>query len=99
MVGIRGYVFLSCLLTITLIVSVSCTNTVCNVPLTDLMECLPAITGARPPAPTRQCCKVIRRVDLPCLCRYKPQLAKFGANPEAAMAVPKRCGVKSTPRC
>ncbi|KAI3810240.1 hypothetical protein L1987_19851 [Smallanthus sonchifolius] len=105
MVEIRGHVFLRCVLTIALIVSVSSTTApssstiVCNVELTDLLECLPAITGAHPPAPTRKCCKVMHRVDLQCLCRYKPELAKFGANPVAAMAVPKKCGIKSTPRC
>ncbi|KAI3510233.1 hypothetical protein L1887_25765 [Cichorium endivia] len=101
----RGNVLLGCVLIIALIASASCTTApssstiVCNVEMTDLLECLPAITGAHPPAPTRRCCKVMRRVNLPCLCRYKPQLAKFGANPVAAMAVPKKCGIKRTPRC
>ncbi|KAL8205702.1 hypothetical protein R6Q57_009253 [Mikania cordata] len=105
MVGIRGHVFLRCLLTITLVVSVSSTiapassTLVCNVQMSDLLECLPAITGAHPPAPTRSCCKVMRRVNLRCLCSYKPQLAKFGANPAAAMAIPKKCGIKSRLRC
>nr|XP_043618802.1 putative lipid-transfer protein DIR1 [Erigeron canadensis] len=104
----RADTLLGCVLIISLILSSSvCASTtapasstiVCNVEMTDLLECLPAITGARPPAPTRRCCKVMRRVNLPCLCRYKPQLAKFGANPVAAMAIPKRCGMKSTPKC
>ncbi|KAK9057200.1 hypothetical protein SSX86_024567 [Deinandra increscens subsp. villosa] len=106
MAAIRGHNFLRCVLTIALIVSVTSSTTVpasstivCNVQLTDLLECLPAITGAHPPAPTRQCCKVMHRVNLPCLCRYKPKLATFGANPVAAMAVPKKCGIKTTPKC
>ncbi|CAH1451022.1 unnamed protein product [Lactuca virosa] len=101
-----NHVLLGCVLIIAvLIASVSSSvapassTIVCNVEITDLLECLPAITGAHPPAPTRPCCKVMRRVNLPCLCRYKPQLAKFGANPLAAMAVPKKCGIKKTPRC
>ncbi|KAK1440225.1 hypothetical protein QVD17_06050 [Tagetes erecta] len=98
-------VFLKCALILALIASASCavapasSTTICNVQMTDLLECLPAITGAHPPAPTWKCCKVMRRVNLQCLCKYKPQLAKFGANPDAAMAVPKKCGIKYTPRC
>nr|GEW85217.1 hypothetical protein [Tanacetum cinerariifolium] len=61
-----------CVLTLALIISVSSavapasSTVVCNVQMTDLLECLPAIT----------------------------ELAKFGANPVAAMAVPKKCGIK-----
>ncbi|KVI10432.1 putative lipid-transfer protein DIR1 [Cynara cardunculus var. scolymus] len=94
---------LICVFTIGFVVSATtaaaATTTVCNVATSDLLECLPAITGAHPPPPTYRCCKVMHRVNLPCLCRYKPQLAKFGANPAAAMALPKKCGIKSTPKC
>lgn len=105
MAKITGNVLLRCVLTIALIVSVSSavapasSTVVCNVQMTDLLECLPAITGAHPPFPTKRCCKVMRKVNLPCLCRYKPELAKFGANPVAAMAVPKKCGINYVPKC
>ncbi|PWA48455.1 hypothetical protein CTI12_AA490940 [Artemisia annua] len=105
MAKITGNVLLRCVLTIALIVSVSSavapasSTIVCNVQMTDLLKCLPAITGAHPPFPTHSCCKVMRKVNLPCLCRYKPELAKFGANPVAAMAVPKKCGIKYVPKC
>ncbi|GJW25247.1 hypothetical protein Tco_0039058 [Tanacetum coccineum] len=54
MVKITGNVLLRCFLTIALIVSVSSavapasSTVVCNVQMTDLFECLPAITGAHP---------------------------------------------------
>ncbi|KAL4554148.1 hypothetical protein LXL04_037302 [Taraxacum kok-saghyz] len=103
--NMRRNVVVGCVFIIALMASVSSSTArasssiVCNVEMTDLLECLPAITGAHPPAPTRRCCKVMRKVNLPCLCRYKPQLAKFGANPVAAMALPKHCGIKKIPRC
>lgn len=72
---------------------------VCNVKVTDLAQCLPAISGQSPPPPTKGCCKVMHKVDLKCLCNYKKELIKYGVNPGAAMTLPKKCGLKSPKEC
>ncbi|KAM7504245.1 hypothetical protein LguiB_003149 [Lonicera macranthoides] len=74
-------------------------TTVCNVKVSDLAQCLPAISGQSPPPPTKGCCKVMHKVDLKCLCNYKKELIKYGVNPGAAMTLPKKCGLKSPKEC
>jgi hypothetical protein len=57
-----------------------------------LYPCLPAIQGARPPAPTRQCCNVVKGVDKNCMCNqlksssFPAQMVTNGLN------LPKKCG-------
>lgn len=74
-------------------------STICNVDSTELAQCLPTISGKSPPPPTKGCCKVVRRVDMKCLCNYKSVLPSFGANPKLAMALPKKCGMKKRSKC
>lgn len=74
-------------------------STICNMKVSDLLTCLPAITGKSPPWPTQGCCSVIRRANLKCFCSYKSQLAKFGVDPAKAMALPKKCGAMVPKAC
>ncbi|KAI5674739.1 hypothetical protein M9H77_15103 [Catharanthus roseus] len=72
---------------------------VCKVKVSELAECLPAIAGNSPPKPTKECCDVLKKADLHCLCRHKSDLSKFGANPAKALELPKKCGLKAPQEC
>lgn len=62
----------------------------CN--LNALYPCVRAIQGARPPAPSKQCCNVVRSVDKNCMCNqlksssFPAQMVKNG------LQLPKKCG-------
>lgn len=73
--------------------------TICNVGVSELAECLPAITGSPPSWPTKSCCKVMHKVNLPCLCKYKDQFLKLGISPSNAMALPNKCDLKLPVEC
>ncbi|XP_019183082.1 PREDICTED: putative lipid-transfer protein DIR1 [Ipomoea nil] len=75
------------------------TSVICKVKVTELAECLPAISGAAPKDPTKACCTVLCNADLKCMCKLKPQLAKFGLSPEKAMKLPGKCGLKVPRQC
>ncbi|KAK7299986.1 hypothetical protein RJT34_10817 [Clitoria ternatea] len=68
-------------------------SNVCNVDLSELEVCRPAVIGYNPPPPTEQCCAVFRRLNLPCLCQYKIKLALLGIDPAKAFALPAKCEV------
>lgn len=72
---------------------------ICNINTKQLAKCLPAVTGRSPPPPTRRCCKAIRHGDMNCLCQYKSVLPAMGIPPKNAFELPKKCGMKSRPRC
>ncbi|KAL8509843.1 hypothetical protein ACS0TY_016895 [Phlomoides rotata] len=72
---------------------------VCNVKVSELVECLPAITGKSPPPPTKGCCSVMGRADLQCFCNYKSQFAKYGVDPAKAMLLPGKCGRNLPKQC
>ncbi|KAG6555984.1 hypothetical protein Mapa_001924 [Marchantia paleacea] len=63
-------------------------------PLGALMPCLKAVIGSKPPAPDAECCKVVRKANLDCLCdaftSAKPPPG-FKPNISAALALPKKC--------
>ncbi|KAK7358061.1 hypothetical protein VNO80_17360 [Phaseolus coccineus] len=44
---------------------------VCGVSVTDLMTCKPAVTPPSPSEPSDECCAVVSKVDMDCLCTYK----------------------------
>ncbi|XP_021906109.1 putative lipid-transfer protein DIR1 [Carica papaya] len=71
----------------------------CSIDPNKLDLCRAAVTGESPPPPTRQCCRVVRKADLPCLCSYKSVLPAFGINPTNAFALPAKCGIKTPPQC
>lgn len=72
---------------------------ICDIDSTKLNQCRPAVTGKSPPPPTKQCCNLVRYANLPCLCNFKSVLPAFGINPAQAMALPKKCGLKTPPEC
>lgn len=74
-------------------------GSICNIDSNKLKFCLPAVSGNSPRPPTRQCCGVVRRANLSCLCRYKDALPSIGINPRYAFALPKKCGVPTPRAC
>lgn len=73
--------------------------TICSMDSTELAECLPAIRGFSPSPPSRECCAVLQKADLHCLCNYKSMLPTYGVNPGLAMGLPKLCGLILPPEC
>ncbi|KAH9553158.1 hypothetical protein CY35_09G104300 [Sphagnum magellanicum] len=94
MAGIMGskdiVAFGLCLLVVMASLPAETDATTCN--LYSLMPCLSAVEGARPPAPSASCCKVVKTVDKNCLCAQ----LKSGSYPkqmvENALLLPKKCG-------
>ncbi|XP_050229438.1 putative lipid-transfer protein DIR1 [Mercurialis annua] len=67
---------------------------VCNVDHFDLLShCHPVATVTPAPTPTKECCDVVQRTDLPCLCKYKDMLPIFGVEYSRAYEVPSKCGI------
>ncbi|GMH20836.1 hypothetical protein Nepgr_022678 [Nepenthes gracilis] len=69
----------------------------CGVEVSELLTCRAAVTQPKPSPPSAECCKAISHADLPCLCRYKPLLARFGVDPSLALALPVKCGLPPPP--
>ncbi|KAK1397121.1 putative lipid-transfer protein DIR1 [Heracleum sosnowskyi] len=102
MTSTSSSILVSCLMAMMVLVIVAAddkTPSICNVGLTELAECLPAITGDKPSWPTKSCCKVMHKVNLPCLCDYKDKLLQYGISPQNAMALPKRCDLTLPVQC
>ncbi|KAM1000605.1 hypothetical protein ACFX2I_007218 [Malus domestica] len=72
---------------------------ICNIESDQLKECRPAVTGKSPKPPTKRCCSVVRQANLPCLCNFKSVLPSIGIDPALAMALPKKCGLKTPREC
>lgn len=72
----------------------------CNI--ADLLSCMPCIRNTKPdPEPTDECCKALKKADLPCLCRsYKnsPNLKNY-VNPKLAMELPGKCKLSVPNEC
>lgn len=72
---------------------------ICNIDSAQLNYCRRAVSGKSPTPPSKKCCGVVHRANLPCLCNYKAVLPSFGIDPALAMALPKKCGMKTPPEC
>ncbi|KAL1295510.1 hypothetical protein HN51_056389 [Arachis hypogaea] len=72
----------------------------CNVSIGDLMPCKPAVTPPNPLPPTKECCSVLSKADLKCLCTFKdsPLLPSLGIDPKLAMQLPQKCHLPD-PQC
>jgi hypothetical protein len=57
-----------------------------------LYPCLPAIRGARPPAPSRQCCSVVKSVDKTCMCNQLKALSFPSQMVHNGLQLPNKCG-------
>ena len=57
-----------------------------------LYPCLAAIEGARPPAPSRQCCRVVQSVDKTCMCNQLKSSLFPAQMVHNGLELPKKCG-------
>ncbi|KAJ4762356.1 Bifunctional inhibitor/lipid-transfer protein/seed storage 2S albumin superfamily protein [Rhynchospora pubera] len=74
----------------------------CKVDEASLISCLPAISGNKPAEyPTPDCCKALKKADLPCLCSYRnsPDLKKWGIKPDLAVKLPGKCKLAVPKEC
>ncbi|KAL9316894.1 hypothetical protein ACSQ67_013411 [Phaseolus vulgaris] len=74
---------------------------VCGVSVTDLMTCKAAVTPPSPSEPSDECCSVVSKVDMDCICNYKnsPLLPSLGIDPDLALQLPAKCKLDKTPPC
>ncbi|PON38710.1 Bifunctional inhibitor/plant lipid transfer protein/seed storage helical domain containing protein [Parasponia andersonii] len=70
--------------------------TLCNIDSKQLTVCLPALSGK---SLDENCCALVHQANLPCLCKYKAALPAFGFDPERAMELPQKCGLKTPLEC
>jgi hypothetical protein len=79
-----------CMLVVMAMVADSSAAGVCNT--NALYPCLNAIQGSHPPAPTRQCCNVVRSADKNCMCNQL-KASSFPAHMvQNGLQLPKKCG-------
>lgn len=83
------------------LISVNGQSSTCNVSMSDLLTCKPAVTPPNPTPPSQQCCSVLSHADLPCLCSYKnsPLLPSLGIDPKLALQLPAKCNLPHPPNC
>ncbi|KAF5733861.1 putative lipid-transfer protein DIR1 [Tripterygium wilfordii] len=74
-------------------------QTICNVTVSELMECRPAVTPPQPSPPTAKCCSVVSRVNMSCLCSYKNMLPSFNIDPNLVMLLPGKCKLPRPAKC
>ncbi|KAK4784508.1 hypothetical protein SAY86_018876 [Trapa natans] len=76
-------------------------STICNVPLTGLYACMPAVRSPYPPPPTVVCCNALLHVDYGCLCSYRDSwIIRSGVvNFNLALQVPGKCGLPFVGHC
>ncbi|OAY84898.1 putative lipid-transfer protein DIR1 [Ananas comosus] len=75
----------------------------CRMSEKGLMACLPSVTGEAPASspPPAECCKALKKADLPCLCGYKnsADLPKLGIKPGLAVQLPAKCKLPVPKQC
>ncbi|TXG72907.1 hypothetical protein EZV62_001486 [Acer yangbiense] len=76
-------------------------SNICNISVSDLMKCKPAVTPPNPTQPTADCCSALSHADLHCLCGYKNSklLPSFGIDPNLAIQLPRKCNLPHPPNC
>nr|XP_012571239.1 putative lipid-transfer protein DIR1 [Cicer arietinum] len=90
------------LIAIALLIALFCgvkATVICDFDLNKLDICHAAINGKHPPKPNAKCCEVIKHANLPCLCTFKSFLPALGINPKKALALPRKCGLKTPSEC
>ncbi|XP_021287900.1 putative lipid-transfer protein DIR1 [Herrania umbratica] len=90
---------LAVMLLIALVEGATNEPTICNIALTKLKLCRPAVTGKYPPPPTKECCSLMKQANLTCLCKFKEALPAFEIDPARAFALPKKCNLRTPPQC
>jgi hypothetical protein len=57
-----------------------------------LYACMSAVQGTRPPAPSQQCCNVVRSVDKNCMCNQLKSASFPAQMVNNGLQLPKKCG-------
>lgn len=74
---------------------------ICNVAVTGLQKCLPAVQLPDPKDPTSDCCAALEpaRDNFPCFCQYinNPIVKAMKIDVGRAMNVPRMCKMKGVP--
>ncbi|QHN79240.1 Putative lipid-transfer protein [Arachis hypogaea] len=73
----------------------------CNTSLAELFKCKPAVTPPNPAPPTPECCAVVAKADLKCLCGLKnsPLVPTLGIDLNLAFQLPAKCNLSLPPQC
>uniref|UniRef100_M1C103 Bifunctional inhibitor/plant lipid transfer protein/seed storage helical domain-containing protein n=1 Tax=Solanum tuberosum TaxID=4113 RepID=M1C103_SOLTU len=93
------FLLFALIMTVQIVTSNAAPATICKVTINELVLCLPAVMGKKPPKPTPDCCAVLCKADTQCMCNQKSELGKFGISPAAAMNLPKKCKIKVPRGC
>ncbi|KAI4372620.1 hypothetical protein MLD38_010828 [Melastoma candidum] len=74
-------------------------QSICNVTIAGLEQCLPSVKPPNPTPPTVSCCNALQSANFPCLCNYKdsPIIIAMGINIDLAMKLPAQCSIPGTP--
>ncbi|XP_078156504.1 putative lipid-transfer protein DIR1 [Carex rostrata] len=86
---------------VNIVMRASAEQKICNITEQELEECKPSVSGSDPPPPSTECCDAMKNADLPCLCSYKNSafLPALGIDPDLAMQLPAKCGIKAPDNC
>lgn len=74
----------------------------CNMDEDELDKCRPSVTKPNPvDPPPEECCEVLKKADLTCLCSYKesPMLPALGIDPGLALGLPSKCHLDPPQNC
>ncbi|KAL1295516.1 hypothetical protein HN51_056394 [Arachis hypogaea] len=73
----------------------------CNTSLAELFKCKPAVTPPNPLPPTQECCAVVSKADLKCLCRLKnnPLVSTLEIDLNLAFQLPAKCNLYLPSHC
>ncbi|KDP42884.1 hypothetical protein JCGZ_23826 [Jatropha curcas] len=76
-------------------------QSICNVSISGLTSCRPAVTPPNPAPPTSACCSALSHADLRCLCSYKNStlLPSLGIDPKLALKLPEKCRLPHRAPC
>ncbi|KAM3334734.1 hypothetical protein ACQJBY_029264 [Aegilops geniculata] len=78
----------------------SVSGTVCGVDLGSMKDACGSYCarGSREARPSGQCCGVLRKANLQCLCKLKRNYGSFGSiDAGRAMQIPGKCGIGGVP--
>ncbi|KAI4370904.1 hypothetical protein MLD38_019202 [Melastoma candidum] len=72
----------------------------CRVSVDEIQTCEPAVIRGTKRDPSKTCCSVLAKADLPCLCTYKTSpLIPSNVDIRLAMELPGKCSLKLPSRC
>ncbi|KAJ7979102.1 Bifunctional inhibitor/plant lipid transfer protein/seed storage helical domain containing protein [Quillaja saponaria] len=76
-------------------------QTICNVPISGLMACKPAVTPPNPTPPSTVCCSALTHANMRCLCSYRNStlLPTLGIDPNLAVQLPEKCKFPHPAHC